>query len=80
LLGKKPLKFFVAFDLALHPRCWAQLIHEFICRQRIGSFSGKEIKDGVIGVSKACPGFEFLAACLHAIMDGEFESWLVAGC
>jgi hypothetical protein len=36
----------------LHLRCWALLIHEFICYQRVGSCSDKEIKDGTIGITK----------------------------
>jgi hypothetical protein len=31
------------------------------------------------GHNKAHPGFEFAAMQLHAIMDGEFENWIVAG-
>jgi hypothetical protein len=72
------------FDPVLHPRHWAQLIHEFICRQRVRSGRGEEIRHGAVGVTKvlfsvgecsfdsgrdnAHPGFEFAAMQQHAIM------------
>ena len=34
------------------PRNWAECIHEFICRQWVGSGRSEESGDGVVGVAK----------------------------
>ncbi len=79
------------FDPVLHPRHWAWLIHEFICRQRVGP--GRGNRDGAVGVmkvlfsvgecsfdsgrDKAHPDFEFAKMQQHPIMDGKFENLFV---
>jgi hypothetical protein len=63
-LEKEKKNFWGAWDLWLQPRYWAQFIHEFIGRQRVGSGMGEEISDCVIGV----------AEMLFGVGKGSFDS------
>jgi hypothetical protein len=71
------------FDPALHPRCWAQLIHEFICHQRVGSCRDEEIKDGAIGVTKVLFSLgecSFDSGHDKVCCPGSFESLRLCSC